>query len=154
MDKIETKLKELGLELPEAPKPQAEYVPAKRVGELVFVSGQVPTRKGQLIYQGKVGAERTLSEGQEAARLCALNALAVIKSVAGSLEKIEEIVQLRGFVNCTPQFTQQPEVINGASELLVKLFGERGRHARAALGTSSLPRNVAVELEMIVRVRE
>lgn len=154
MDKIEAKLQELGLELPEAPKPQAEYVPAKRVGELIFVSGQVPIRKGQLVYQGKVGAERTLNEGQEAARLCALNALAVVKSVVGSLEKIEEIVQLRGFVNCTPEFTHQPEVINGASELLVKLFGERGRHARAALGTSSLPRNVTVELEMIVRVRE
>lgn len=153
MAKIEEKLKELGLELPEAPKPQAEYVPAKRVGELVFVSGQVPTRKGQLIYQGKVGAERTLNEGQEAARLCALNALAVVKSVVGSLDQIEEIVQLRGFVNCTPEFTQQPEVINGASELLVKLLGERGRHARAAVGVSSLPRNATVELEMMVRVR-
>jgi len=154
MDTIEAKLKELGFELPEAPKPQANYIMAKRVGELVFVSGQVPIQKGQLIYQGRVGAERTLNEGREAARLCALNALAAVKSVVGSLEMIEEIVQLRGFVNCAPEFTQQPEVINGASELLVKLFGERGRHARAAVGTSSLPRNVTVELEMIVRIRE
>lgn len=153
MDEIEAKLKELGLELPEAPKPQANYLMAKRVGELVFVSGQLPIRKGQLVYQGKVGAERTLKEGQEAARLCALNALAVIKALVGSLEKIEEIVQLRGFVNCTQEFAQQPEVINGASELFVELFGERGRHTRAAVGTSSLPRNATVELEMIVRVR-
>ncbi|OGF52654.1 MAG: hypothetical protein A2Z21_10060 [Candidatus Fraserbacteria bacterium RBG_16_55_9] len=152
MASVEEKLKELGLELSEAPKPVAAYIPAKQVGELVFISGQLPFRNGQLMYVGKVGAERTQQEGFQAAELCAINALAIAKSVAGSLEKVREIVQVRGFVNCTPDFTHQPEVINGASELLVKLFGDSGRHARAAVGASSLPRNATVEVEMIVRM--
>jgi len=152
MDAIEAKLKELGLELPEAPKPVAAYIPAKRVGELIFISGQLPLQDGRLAYAGKVGAERTLEEGYQAARLCALGALAVIKSLIGSLERVKEIVQVRGFVNCTPEFSDQPEVINGASALLVELFGERGRHARAAVGVSSLPRDATVEVEIIVRV--
>lgn len=151
-DMIEAKLAQLGLELPPPPQPVAAYIPAKQVGELVFVSGQVPFKDGKLVYIGKVGAERTQEEGYECARLCVLNALAAVKALIGSLETIREIVQLRGFVNCTPEFANQPEVINGASELLVELFGERGRHARAALGTSSLPRNVTVELELIVQV--
>jgi len=153
-DTIEAKLAQLGLELPPPPQPVAAYVPAKRVGKLVFVSGQVPFKDGKLVYIGKVGAERTQEEGYECARLCLLNALAAVKALTGSLDAIAEIVQLRGFVNCTPDFANQPEVINGASELLVKLFGERGHHARAALGSSSLPRNVTVELELIVRVAD
>ncbi len=153
-DTIETELAQLGLELPPAPQPVAAYIPAKRVGELVFVSGQIPFKDGKLVYIGKVGAERTQEEGYECARLCVLNALAAVKALTGSLEAIREIVQLRGFVNCTPEFANQPEVINGASELLVELFGERGRHARAAVGSSSLPRNVTVELELIVRVAD
>lgn len=153
MELVEEKLKELGLQLPEAPKPVAAYIPAKQAGDLLFISGQLPFRNGQLMYVGKVGAERTQQEGFQAAELCMLNALAIAKSIAGSLEKIQEIVQVRGFVNCTPDFTQQPEVINGASELLVKLFGDRGRHARAAVGVSSLPRNATVEVEMITRVK-
>ncbi len=152
MASIEAKLQELGLQLPEAPKPVAAYIPAKRVGDLVFISGQLPLRDGQLVCVGKVGAERTQQEGYQAAQLCALNALAVAKSLVGSLDKIDEIVQLRGFVNCTPDFGNQPEVVNGASELLVKLFGEKGRHARAAVGVSSLPRNATVEVEMVIRV--
>ncbi len=148
---IEEKLQQMGLELPEAPKPVAAYIPAKRAGDLVFVSGQIPLRDGQIAYRGKVGAERTQEEGYEAARLCALNALAAVKALVGSLGEIE-IVQVRGFVNCTPDFENHPEVINGASELLVELFGERGRHARAAVGVSALPRDVTVEVEMIVRV--
>lgn len=149
---VEEKLTKLGLKLPQPVKPMAAYIPAKRVGDLVFVSGQVPFKDGNLAYVGKVGAERSQEEGYQAARLCALNALAAVKALIGSLDAISEIVQVRGFVNCTPDFENQPAVINGASELLVELYGERGRHARAALGTSSLPRNVPVEVEMIVRV--
>ena len=153
MDAVEARLKELGLELPPTPRPLAEYVPAKLVGDLVFVSGQGPVKDGKVAYAGKVGADLALEEGYECARLCALNCLAAVKGVVGSLERVEEVVQLRGFVNSAPGFDRQPEVLNGASELMVKLFGEKGRHARAALGTCSLPRNIAVELEMVVRVR-
>ncbi len=154
MDKIEAKLKELGLELPPTPRPMAQYIPAKRAGDQVFVSGQGPMKAGKPVRTGHVGGELTLAEGAECARLCALNCLAAAKSVIGSLDAIEEIVQLRGFVSSAPGFEQQPEVVNGASELMVQLFGEQGRHARAALGTCSLPRNIPVELEMVVRVRK
>lgn len=148
---VEERLKELGLTLPEAPKPVAAYIPAKRAGDLVFVSGQIPLRDGKIAYQGKVGAERTPEEGYEAARLCALNALAAVKALVGSLENVE-VLQVRGYVNCTPDFENHPEVVNGASELLVELFGERGKHARAAVGVSGLPRDATVEVEMVVRV--
>ena len=148
----EAKLRDLGLELPEVPKPVAEYVPAKRVGDLVYVSGQGPIRDGKLVYMGRVGAEVSPEDAYKAAQLCALNCLAAVKSLIGSLDAVEEIVQVRGFVNSAPDFHDQPKVINGASELLVKLFGERGRHARAALGTSNLPGNIPVEVEMVVRV--
>ena len=150
MDEIESKLAELGMELPVVPTPLAQYVPAKAAGDLVLTSGQVPVKDGQLIT-GQVGADLSVEEGAECARLCALNCLAV-KSVVGSLDRVDEIVQLRGFVNSAPGFDRQPEVINGASELMVQLFGEKGRHARSAVGTSTLPRNVPVELEMVVRV--
>ncbi len=151
---IEEKLAKLGLKVPPAIKPLAAYIPAKRVGDLVFVSGQVPFQDGKLLYTGKVGAECTEKQGYECARLCALNALAAVKSLVGSLDAIREIMQVRGFVNCTPDFANQPEVINGASELFVELFGEQGKHTRTALGTSNLPRNAPVELELIVRVRD
>lgn len=154
MDSIDDQLEKLGLKLPELPRPVAEYVPAKRVGNLVFCSGQGPIKEGKPVYVGKVGSERTLKEGYQAAQLCALNCLMAIKSVIGSLDKVEEIIKVRGFVNSAPSFEKQPEVINGASELLVKLFGERGQHARSALGTSILPGNITVELEMVVEVQE
>ncbi len=149
----EAQLKRLGIELTQPPAPVAQYIPAKRVGDLVFVSGQVPFRNGKLEYVGKVGSERTPEEGKKAAELCALNALAHVRSLIGSLDNVDEVVQVRGFVNCTPEFVNHPEVINGASELLVNVFGERGRHARAALGTSSLPRNATTEVEIIVKVK-
>jgi len=150
--KAEAKLRDLGLALPEVPKPVAEYVPAKRVGDLVYVSGQGPIRDGKPVYVGRVGAEVSSEDAYKAAQICALNCLAAVKSLVGSLDAVEEIVQVRGFVNSAPDFHDQPKVINGASELLVKLFGERGRHARAALGTSNLPGNIPVEVEMVVRV--
>ncbi len=154
MPGYEEKLTEMGITIPEVPKPAAAYIPAKKVGNLVFCSGQGPSVEGKLIHTGKVGKEKTIQEGYEAARICALNCLAAVKALVGSLDKIEEIVQVRGFVNGAPDFGQQPEVINGASELLEKIFGEKGKHARCALGTSSLPRDITVELEMIVRVRD
>jgi len=150
--KAEAKLRDLGLALPEVPKPVAEYMPAKRVGNLVYVSGQGPIRDGKPVYVGRVGAEVSPEDAYKAAQICALNCLAAVKSLVGSLDAVEEIVQVRGFVNSAPDFHDQPKVINGASELLVKLFGERGRHARAALGTSNLPGNIPVEVEMVVRV--
>ena len=151
--KIEHKIKEIGLILPEAPKPVAEYIPAKKIGNLVFTSGQGPIKNGKFIYVGKIGGEVSLKEGYESAKMCAINCLAAIKSVIGSLDEIDEVVKIKGYVNSTPDFYRQPEVINGASELIVKIFGEKGKHARAALGTSVLPGNIPVELEMIVKVK-
>jgi len=149
----ELRLNELGLQLPPAARPGAEYLPTKRIGDFLFLSGQGPIRDGVPLVVGRVGGEVTLDEGIEAARQATLNALAVIKAAVGSLDRVEEIVQVRGFVNSAPDFFLQPQVMNGASELLVAVFGERGRHARCALGTSSLPHNIPVEIEMIVSLR-
>lgn len=151
--KIERKIKELGLIIPEAPKPIAEYIPAKKISNLVFTSGQGPVKDGKFVYVGKIGAEVSLKEGYESAKICAINCLAAIKSLIGSLDNIDEIVKIKGYVNSTSDFYQQPEVVNGASELIVKIFGEKGKHARSALGTSVLPGNIPVELEMIVSIK-
>ena len=150
---IEERLKELGVRLPIVSQPIAEYVPAKRVGDLIYVSGQGPVRDGKAVYVGQVGCEVSLDEASKAAEICALNCLAAIKSVVDSLEEVAEVVQVRGFVNSADDFHDQPKVINGASDLLVKVFGDRGRHVRAALGTSNLPGNIPVEIEMIVKMR-
>jgi len=149
---VEERLKELGFKLPVVPKPVAEYVPAKRVENLVYVSGQGPIRDGKAVYVGRVGKEVSLDEAYKAAEICALNCLAAVKSVVGSLDAVEEVVQVRGFVNSASDFHDQPKVINGASELLVKALGDCGRHARAALGTSNLPGNIPVEIEIIAKV--
>ena len=149
--KIENKMKEIGLILPEVPKPIAEYIPAKKIGNLVVTSGQGPIKDGKFIHVGKVGGEVNLEEGYESAKMCALNCLAAIKSIIGSLDEIDEIVKIKGYVNSTPDFYRQPEVINGASELVVKIFGEKGKHTRSALGTSG---NIPLELEMIVKLKE
>lgn len=151
-ESVEARLEEVGLQLPSVPAPIAEYVPAKQVGDLVYVSGQGPIVNGRPALVGRVGAELTLEDGYLAARICILNALAAVKEVIGSLDHVAEVVQVRGFVNSAPDFHDQPRVINGASELLVYLFGERGRHARAALGAHVLPGNIPVEIELIVRV--
>jgi len=151
--KIEDKLKKIGLELPEVPKPVAKYIPAKIIDNLVFCSGQGPKKDGEYIYVGRVGKEVSLEEGYEAAKICVLNCLAAIKSVIGSLDEIDEIINLRGFVNSSLDFYRQPEVINGASDLMVKIFGEKGKHTRCALGTSVLPDNIPVELEMVVSTK-
>ena len=150
---IEERLEKLGLQLPPPTQPSAEYVPSKRIGDLLFLSGQGPIRNGVPLIVGQVGGEVTLEEGIEAARQATLNALAVIKDAIGSLDLVQEIVQVRRFVNSAPGFFLQPQVMNGTSELLVEVFGEKGRHVRCALGTSSLPRNIPVEIEMIVALR-
>jgi len=149
----EERLKELGLELPAPPKPLAAYVPSVRAGDLVFISGQGPIRDGKPVWAGRVGSDLTLEQGREAARLTILNALAVLKQEIGSLDNVVRIVKLLGWVNSAPDFNQQPAVINGASELLEQVFGERGRHARSAVSAHTLPFDIAVEIEMIAQVK-
>jgi len=150
---VEEKIKELGYNLPEAAKPLAAYIPAIKVEEFVYTSGQVPIVKGELKYAGKVGTDLTLEEGQKAAIICALNGLSAIKGVIGNLDKVEQIVKVTVFVNSANGFTDQPKVANGASELLGNIFGDAGIHTRSAVGVSELPINSAVEIEMIVKVK-
>ena len=152
MPDYEVRVGELGLVIPELPPAAGAYVPAVQSGNLVFCSGQGPYRDGSFVHLGKVGSDLTLEQGYECARIAALNCLAEIRAVIGSLNRIERIVQVRGFVNCEDDFYDQPKVINGTSELLLEVFGEKGRHARCALGTSSLPMNTPVEVEMVVEV--
>lgn len=153
MSQIEEKLKELNIEIPEMPKPAGSYVPAVICDKMVFVSGQLPTVKGELKYTGKVGKDLSLEEAAEGAKLCALNALGVLKTYLGDLDKIAQIVRIGGFVNSADGFTMQPKVINGASDFLGEVFGEQGRHARAAVGVNELPLNAAVEVEMLVYLK-
>ncbi|AUG78285.1 LysR family transcriptional regulator [Kitasatospora sp. MMS16-BH015] len=153
MSKVEQKLAELGLTLPEVAAPVAAYVPAVRTGEYVFTSGQLPMVSGKLPTTGKVGAEVTPEEAKELAQICALNALAAVKSVIGDLDKVEQVVKVVGFVASAPDFTGQPGVINGASELLGAALGEAGVHARSAVGVAVLPLDAPVEVEIQVRVR-
>jgi len=151
---LEAKLKEMGLELPEPPNPMASYVRAVKSGNLLFISGQIPFVKGVIKYKGKLGSHLTVEEGYEAARVCALNVLSIVKAEVGDLEKIERIVKLTGYVNSSSGFTDQPKVLNGGSELFSQLLGEKGKHARVAVGVNELPLDAAVELEVIVEVRD
>ena len=150
---IEEKIKELGFEVPEAPKPLAAYVPALIVNDFVFTAGQIPSIKGELKFKGKVGKDISEEAGAKAAEICALNCLAAIKGVIGNLDKIDQVVKLTAFVNSAEGFTAQPKVANGASELIAKIFGENGKHARSAVGVNELPINAAVEIEMIVKLK-
>lgn len=145
------RLRELGLELPPVVAPLAAYVPAVRTGSLVYTSGQVPMVDGELLVSGKVGAEVTVEAATEAARHCALNALAAVHELVG-LDSVRRVVKVLGFVASTPGFTGQPGVVNGASELLGEIFGEAGAHARSAVGVAALPRDAPVEVELIVEV--
>jgi enamine deaminase RidA (YjgF/YER057c/UK114 family) len=149
---VEEKLKALGLELPASPVPVGNYLPASRVGNLVFTSGQTARINGVRRYLGKVGKDVSPEEAYLSARDAALNCLACVKQVAGSLDKIKRIVKLLGFVNCVEGYEKQPAAINGASDLLEKLFGDAGRHARSAVGVNALPSDASVELEMIVEI--
>jgi enamine deaminase RidA (YjgF/YER057c/UK114 family) len=150
---IEEKIKELGFELPEAPKPLASYIPALKVDNLVFTAGQLPMVKGELKYKGKLGADVSVEDGRNAAEICALNCLAAIAGVIGNLDNIERVVKLTAFVNSADNFTDQPKVANGASELIGKIFGENGKHVRSAVGVNELPLNAPVEIEMIVKIK-
>ena len=152
MSKIEKKLEEMGLKLPAVAKPVAAYVPGVRDGLIVYTSGQIPSVDGKPAYTGHVGAECSPEDAYEAAKICALNALAVVKELAGDLDQVEQIIKVTGFVSSAPGFNGQPGVINGASELLAQLFGEKGAHARSAVGVSELPLNVPCEVEMIVKL--
>ena len=150
---IKAKLKDLGLTLPTAAAPVAAYVPAVRTGNLVFTAGQLPIVDGKVVITGKVGAEVTPEQAKEMAQICALNALAAISLVA-DIDQIERVVRVGGFVNGVPGFVAIPQVINGASELLIKLFGEvNGKHARTAIGVADLPLNAPVEVEMVVQLK-
>ncbi|HEY8552073.1 MAG TPA: RidA family protein [Thermaerobacter sp.] len=149
---FERRLEELGLKLPPVAPPVAAYVPGVLEDGWLYVSGQLPLREGQVLYRGKVGRDVTPDDGYAAARLCALNALAVVRAVAGSLDRVVRVVKVVGFVNSAPGFTGQPQVVNGASELFGQVFGERGRHARSAVGVAELPLDAAVEVEAIFRV--
>ncbi len=151
--KVESMLIELGFTLPKPPKPVAAYLPAVQSGNLLFLSGTTCYENGALLFTGRVGAELTLEQGYRAAQQAALNLLSVIKFMLGDLDHVERVVKLNGYVNSAQDFDRQPEVINGASELLEKLYGERGRHARTSIGVSSLPAHIPVEIEMIVQVR-
>lgn len=150
---FEQKLKELGITIPEAPKPLAAYIPALRVDSLVFTAGQLPLVNGELLFKGKVGKDVSEEEAIKAAEACLLNCLSVVKTQLKSLDDIERIVKLTVFVNSADGFTMQPKIANGASEMLVKIFGEQGKHVRSAVGVNELPLNAPVEIEMIVKVK-
>ena len=149
---IEDTLASLGINLPVPPAPAGSYVPVVISGSLAFVAGQIPAEGGQVKFKGKLGRDVLIEAGQQAARLCTINALAQLKSALGSLDRIKRFVKVTGFVNCDPSFADQPKVVNGASDLLVQVFGEKGKHARAAVGVSSLPLDSAVEVEFICEV--
>lgn len=150
---IDARLQELGIELPEAAAPAANYVPFVVSGNMVFVAGQITIHNGELKHLGKLGAEISVEEGQEAARLCGLNIIAQVKAACGGdLDRVQRVVRLGGFVNSTPDFTDQPEVINGASNLMVDVFGDKGKHSRAAVSAGSLPRGVSVEIDAIFEI--
>ena len=153
MSEVERKLQAMGLTLPSAPAPVANYVRAVQAGDLVFLSGHGPTRDGAWAYRGKLGREFSVAEGYEAAKLVMLNCLASLKEAVGDLDRVRRVVKLLGMVNSTPDFTRHPEVVNGASDLLVALYGDRGRHARSAVGMVGLPFDIPVEIEMIVQVQ-
>lgn len=149
----EEKLTELGLALPAAPSPGGNYVSAKRVGSLIYLAGVISNNSSG-VMTGTVGLDRSITDGYNAARACALTQLAVLKREVGTLVAIEEIISVNGYVNCIAGFEDSPGVINGASDLFVEIFGEAGRHVRAAVGVNALPRNAIVEIQMVARIRE
>lgn len=150
---IEENLKKLQINLPETAKPLAAYIPALQTGNLIFTSGQIPVKEGKIVYTGSVPSKVSPGDAVKAAEICVLNCLSAVKSVAGSLDNVERIVKLTVFVNSDPGFGEQPMIANGASELLEKIFGEKGKHTRSAVGASGLPKDSTVEIEMIVSVK-
>ena len=153
VSEIENRLRQLGLELPAMPPLAGSYVPFVRSGDLLFVSGQIPFRPDRSVVTGTVGVDVSLEQAQEAARLAGLSLLSVVRAAVGSLDEVTRVVRLGGFVNSPPGFAQQPQVINGCSDLMIEIWGDRGRHARAAVGVASLPAHAAVEVDGIFEVR-
>ena len=151
---IEDKLAELGITLPEAPAAVAAYQPWIRTGNLIFTSGQLPWRDGEIAYAGKLGAEISNEDGYQAARQCALNAIAQLKDATGNLDKIQKIVRIEGYVHCAEGFRSHPQILNGASDLVGELFGKRGQHSRLALGINEMPLNAAVQLAMTAEIAD
>ena len=147
---IEEKLKELGIEIPTPPNPAGSYIPVVTTGNLAFVSWQVPMKEGKVIFEGKVPEIQSVDSARDAAKICIVNGLAQLKANLGSLDKITKFVRISGFVNSNPNFTEQPKVINAASDLLVEVFGDMAKHSRIAVGVTSLPLNSTVEIDMIV----
>jgi enamine deaminase RidA (YjgF/YER057c/UK114 family) len=152
MSNVESTLTELGFSIPAIPKPVAAYIPAKRSVNLVFTAGQLPMVNGELISIGLLGQDVEIEDAKNAARICTLNALAAIKGVIGDLDRIKQVVRVVGYVASVPTFTQQPAIVNGASEVLLEIFGEKGKHARSAVGVAVLPLNASVEIELTVEV--
>jgi len=151
---VEAKLQELGIVLPEVPAPVAAYVPAVLAGGFVYTAGQIPFVEGKLKYSGVLGKDLSLEQGVEAAKICALNAIAAVKSVLGDLDRVEQVVKLTGWISSANDFTDQAKVMNGASELVGRIFGQVGKHARAAVASNVLPLGAPVEVEMIVKVKD
>lgn len=152
--RIEARLKELGIELPKAAAPAANYVPFVITGNQLWVAGQIPFWDGKIKYAGKVGGNLSIEDGVASARLCALNIIAQAKAALGDLDRIRRFVKLGGFVNAGPEFNQHPKIINGASDIIVEIFGDAGRHARIALGASGLPLDAATEVDAVIEFTE
>ncbi len=147
---IEDRLRELSIELPTPPSPAGSYIPVVTTGNLAFVSGQIPMKEGKVVFEGKVPEQQSLESARDAAKICIINGLAQLKANLGSLDKITKFVRISGFVNSNPEFTEQPKVINAASDLLVEIFGDMAKHSRIAVGVASLPLNSTVEIDMVV----
>ena len=147
---IEDKLRELSIELPIPPSPAGSYIPVVTTGNLAFVSGQIPMREGKVVFEGRVPEQQSLESARDAAKICIINGLAQLKANLGSLDKITKFVRISGFVNSSISFTEQPKVINAASDLLVDIFGDMAKHSRIAVGVASLPLNSTVEIDMVV----
>jgi|TARA_B100001939_G_C16912031_1_gene605082 enamine deaminase RidA (YjgF/YER057c/UK114 family) len=154
MHVFEENIKQLGIEIPDMPNALANYVPYKLSDSIVYVSGQAPVMNGKLIYKGKVGNDISIEDGIKAAELCCINIISVLKkSINGDWNKLDNFLKLGGFVNCNSDFVDQPQIINGASDLLVKVFGEQGKHSRFAVGSNSLPMNISVEIDAIIKIK-
>ena len=147
---IDERLKELSIEIPIPPSPAGSYIPIVTTGNLAFVSGQIPMKEGKVVFEGKVPETQSVDSAREAAKICIINGLAQLKANLGSLDKITKFVRISGFVNSSPNFAEQPKVINAASDLLVEVFGDMAKHSRIAVGVASLPLNSTVEIDMIV----
>ena len=147
---IEERLKELSIEIPIPPSPAGSYIPIVTTGNLAFVSGQIPMKEGKVVFEGKVPETQSVDAARDAAKICIINGLAQLKANLGSLDKITKFVRISGFVNSSPNFAEQPKVINAASDLLVEIFGDMAKHSRIAVGVASLPLNSTVEIDMVV----